>query len=340
MRVNIWLALLGLSIGAVGLGMPPAPSGRMMKLYVTNSAGDDITVIDLNAMRVVGDIRVGAHVHGAAVQADGRRLFTTIESEHTLKIIDTATDKILDVITLTGMPNQCAVTPSGRFVGIAIRGGDGVDIVDTAQKKVVRTLPVRLPHNCYNAVNDDHLFVTSMGDSKVNIIDLKTLDYIAEIPVGGVPRPIAVTRDERTMYVALSDLHGFVIIDIPQKMIVRKVEFPSPPPGAEPLVPHTPTHGLELAPDGGELWITSMVGDCVYVYDLAAGKLVGRIMTGKAPNWLTFSPDGRYCCVSNAGSDDCSIIDTKTRREVARLKVGRMPKRLVVANAPVMTAER
>jgi YVTN family beta-propeller protein len=50
---------------------------------------------------------------------------------------------------------------------------------------------------------------------------------------------------------------------------------------------------------------------------------------------LTFSPDGVYCCVSNAGSDDCSIIDTKTRREVARPKVGKVPKRLVVADAQV-----
>ncbi len=78
-----------------------------------------------------------------------------------------------------------------------------------------------------------------------------------------------------------------------------------------------------------------VVGDGVYVYDVARRKLSDKIATGKAPNWLIFSPDGKYCCVSNAGSDDCSIIDTGSRREVARLKVGNMPKRLVVASAPV-----
>ena len=51
-----------------------------MKLYVTNSLGDDITVTDLATLKPAGDIRVGKDVHGACAPADGRRLFTTIES--------------------------------------------------------------------------------------------------------------------------------------------------------------------------------------------------------------------------------------------------------------------
>ncbi len=326
--------VLAILAGALGFGPARAQIDQRLKLYVTNSEGDDITVIDLGRLKVIGNIKVGDHVHGAAVQADGRRLYTTVESDQTLKVIDTATDRIIDTIKLTQVPNQCAVTPNGRYVGVPIRGGDSVDIVGMTEKKVVKNLPVRVPHNCYNAHNNDHMFVTSMGDHQVNLIDLKTMTYIAHIPVGGVPRPLAVSSDETRMYVALSDLHGFVIVDIPHRRVLEKVELPAAPAGARPLVAYTPTHGLDLTPDGKELWVTSMVGDGVYVYDIATKKLSEKIPTGRAPNWLTFSPDGRYCCVSNAGSDDCSIIDAKTRREVTRLKVGKMPKRLVVANAP------
>ena len=335
MRVCVLRAtVLAILAGALGFGSGRAQTHPGLKLYVTNSEGDDITVIDLGTLKVIGGIKVGDHVHGAAVQADGRRLFTTVESDQTLKVIDTATDRIIDTIKLTQVPNQCAVTPNGRYVGVPIRGGDSVDIVGMAEKKVVKNLPVRVPHNCYNAHNNDHMFVTSMGDHQVNLIDLKTMTYIAQIPVGGVPRPLAVSSDETRMYVALSDLHGFVIVDIPHRKVLEKVELPAALAGARPLVAYTPTHGLDLTPDGKELWVTSMVGDGVYVYDIATKKLSEKIPTGRAPNWLTFSPDGRYCCVSNAGSDDCSIIDTKIRREVIRLKVGKMPKRLVVANAP------
>ena len=43
---------------------------------------------------------------------------------------------------------------------------------------------------------------------------------------------------------------------------------------------------------------------------------------------------GVPCCVSNVLGDDVSIIDAVKRQEVVRIKVGKMPKRLVVASVP------
>jgi YVTN family beta-propeller protein len=326
------LGVLGLALvwaTAAGAGQKAAP-----KLYVTNSAGDNIHVIDLGSFKVIGEIRAGEHPHGAAVSADGRRFFTTVERDQTLHVIDTASDRVIRSIRLSGLPNQCAVTSDGKWVGVPIRGGDSVDLVDVAAGKVVKNLPVKVPHNCYNAQRNDHVWVTSMGDHKVNLIDLKTLTYLAEIPVGGVPRPLVVTRDEKTLYCQLSDLHGFVVADVPGRKVIAKVELPPLPPGVKFPVPNTPSHGLALTPDEKELWATSCGTDTVYVYDTAGKKIVGKVGTGKGPAWLAFSPDGRYCCVSNVLSDDVSIIDAVKRQEVARIKVGKMPKRLVVAGAP------
>jgi len=299
------------------------------KLYVSNSEGDDITVIDLATYRVIDDIRVGEQVHGLCIPSDGRRLFTTIESENSLKVINTTTDKVVDTIALTGRPNQCASTPNGRYVCVPIRNGNSVDIVDTLARKVVKVLPVLQPHNCYDADNDDAMFVSSMGDQEIDMIDLKKMAYAKKIPVGGIPRPYAVSKDGKRLYVALSDFHGFVIASIPDQRIVERVELPPAPPLACRLEPHTPTHGIELSPDGKELWVTSLADSGVYVYDVASNHLSTEIPIGKCPNWITFSRDGRYAAVSNSGSDDSSIIDTRTRREVARVKVGKSPKRLL-----------
>lgn len=322
---SLAIALIALSMAGVSQAAP----NRTMRLYVTNSLGDDITVIDLATFKVVGDIKVGKEVHGICAPADGRQLFTTIESEKKLKVIDTATDKIVATIPLTGRPNQCAATPDGRFVGVPIRDGNSVDIVDMAGKKVVKVLPVKVPHNCYNAGSNNHLFVSSMGGHEINLIDLKKMDYAAHIPVGGIPRPYAVSKDEQRMYVALTDLHGFVIASVPEKKVIGRVDLPPAPPSNCVLEPRTPTHGLELSPDGRELWATSLADSGVYVYDIATSKLSKEIHTGACPNWITFSPDGRYCAVSNSGSDDCSIIDTRSRHETARIKVGKGPKRLL-----------
>jgi YVTN family beta-propeller protein len=100
------------------------------------------------------------------------------------------------------------------------------------------------------------------------------------------------------------------------------------------LEPHTPTHGLELSPDSQELWVTSLADNGVYVYDISSKTISREIPTGGCPNWIAFSPEGRYAAVSNSSSDDCSIIDTRTRSEVARVKVGKGPKRLLVVRVP------
>jgi YVTN family beta-propeller protein len=332
----MWLRVrwLTMSITALTAAAASSSTDRITQLYVTNSLGDNITVIDLKTFKVVRDIKVGEHVHGLCAPADGRRLFTTIEAEDKLKVIDTATGSVVDAISLTGRPNQCAATPDGRFVGVPIRDRDSVDIVDTTLRRVVKTLPVKMPHNCYNAGNNEDMFVSSMGDREINRIDLKRMDYVEKIPVGGIPRPYAVSRDEKVLYAALTDLHGFVIASIPKQKVIGRVELPAAPPLRCALEPHTPTHGLELSPDGKELWVTSLADAGVYVYEVETKKLSQEIPTGKCPNWVAFSPDGKYCFVSNSGSDDCSIIDSQTRQEVARIRVGRGPKRLLAVSVP------
>ena len=336
MRTFTVIIVLGFLV-CFAMGAPAASTlnGHRMLLYVDNSLGDDISVVDLATFQVVDTIAVGKQPHGLCAPADGRRLFITIESEKNLKTIDTLSGKIVDTVRVSGRPNECAATPDGRYVGVPIRDGNAVDIVDTQSNKVIRTLPIKVPHNCFNTGSDSDMFVSSMGSNEIDRIDLKTMAYSAKIPVGGIPRPYAVSADEKRLYTALTNLHGFAIVDIPSRKVLERVELPSAPPLNCPLEINTPTHGLALTPDGTELWVTSLADGGVYVYDLRSRKTSPLIHVGKCPNWIAFSPDGKYCVVSNSDSDDCSIIDAHTQREAARVKVGKGPKRVLVVGVPV-----
>src|SRR5215475_13146733 len=308
-------------------------SAQNFRLYVDNSEGDDVSVIDLKTLNTVDDIHLADKVHGLAVRADGRMLFATIESDNTLRVVDTATSKVIATVRLTGRPNQCAVTPDGHYAAVPIRDRNAVDIVDVGQRKVVKTLPVSMPHNAFNAGSNRYLFVSAMGADQINVIDLATLTYSAKVTVGGIPRPYVVTPDSATMYVAVTDLHGFMKVDVASGKIQR-VAMPAEnhTPKQRPFEPsNTLTHGLALSPDGTELWITSLLDNSLYVYDVKANKITARVQVGDGPNWVTFSPDGKFVCVSNTGTNDVSIIDVRTRREVKRVKVGKAPKRIVAA---------
>ena len=312
------------------------------KLYVGNSRGDDISIVDMTSMKVTGTIKAGERVHGVCLQADGKRLFATVETDHTLRIIDTETNQTIGTVKVSGRPNQCAATPDGKYVAVPIRDGDSVDIVDVAQQKIIKNLPIKEPHNALNIGSDRYIYVSSMGSHEIDLIDLEKMDFAAHIPAGGRPRPYAVSSDGKTMYVAVADLHGFVIVDVPSQKVAERVEIPAQHATLRKLqyeTPDTLTHGLALTPDGSELWVSSLLDDAMYIYDIRTKKVTGRVSTGEGPNWIVFTPDGKYACISNTDTDDVSIIDVKTRREVTRVKVGKVPKRLAVAGVALASGK-
>jgi YVTN family beta-propeller protein len=336
-RHNLWGVLWALLISAFAWGVDSSTVPDF-KLYVGNSRGDDISIIDIASLKVTGAIKAGERVHGVCVQADGKRLFTTVESDQTLRIIDTASQQTVATVKVSGRPNQCAATPDGKYVAVPIRDGDRVDIVDVKQQKIVKSLPIKEPHNAVNTGSSRYIYVSSMGSHEIDVIDLAKMDFAAHIPAGGRPRPFTVSSDGKTMYVAVADLHGFVIVDVPEQKVTERVEIPAQHATLRKLryeTPDTLTHGLALSPDGSELWVSSLLDDTMYIYDVKSKKVTGRVSTGTGPNWIVFTPDGKYACISNTDTDDVSIIDAKSRREVARVKVGKVPKRLAVASMPV-----
>lgn len=337
MRSPQIFSVIGLLLASLLVCDAATSAPENLRLYVGNSRGDDISVVDMATFKVIGHIKLGDRIHGVCVQPDGKRLFATVESDQTLRIIDTTTESAIATVKVNGRPNQCAVTPNGRYVAVPIRDGDKVDIVDVAKQEVVKSLPIKEPHNAVSTDNNRYIYVSAMSGHEIDIIDLEKMDYSAHIPVDGRPRPYVASSDGKTMYVAVANLHGFEVVDVPEKKVLDRVEMPAEHPIPHPLKyesADTLTHGLALAPDGRELWVSSLLDNCVYIYDVRARKIVGKVPTGEGPNWLAFTPDGRYLAISNADSDDVSIIDAKNRREVTRVKVGKVPKRLAVAIAP------
>jgi YVTN family beta-propeller protein len=76
-------------------------SDRKVRIIQTNSAGDNIHVIDPETNKVVGVI-TGIEVnHGAAVAPDGSRIYVSDEAESTLDVVDAKTLKVTNRIPLS-----------------------------------------------------------------------------------------------------------------------------------------------------------------------------------------------------------------------------------------------
>ncbi|HKU64727.1 MAG TPA: hypothetical protein VJQ06_06700 [Rhizomicrobium sp.] len=322
---------------AASFGIGEADAATRSILYVGNSQGDDITIIDLATQKVISTLKVGALVHGICAQGDGRKAFVTIESNNTLQVLDTKTNTIAETIQLPGRPNECAVTADGHYVVVPLLApANSAVIIDLTSKKIVKTLALRHPHNCFTPEGGSNTIVycEERDASRINRIDLTKMEYTDYVKVAGDPRPFIVTADEKTLYTALSGLHGMATIDLVNKTM-SQIALPTMPwmnCRVEP--PNTPVHGITLTPDGKKIWITSVSDASVYVYDVASKKLGKKMAVGECPNWISMSHDGKYAAVSNADTDDTSIMDIKGEKEIARIKVGKAPKRLKVIEVP------
>jgi YVTN family beta-propeller protein len=312
------------------------------KLYVDNTAGDSVSVIDLGTRRVIHEIHVGRHPHGLGVSPDRRRLYVSVEDTHVVAVIDTATDQVIRTISTTGRPNQLAVTPNGRFVYVAIADRDVADVIDAQAGRVVQSVEIgRFPHNCYCPPGAKHVFVTSVNDRRVREFDFSHGHRLVQtVTFDGNVRPLCVTRDEKRLFVALEGLHGFAWADLTTGREVEQVARPLPPPERRSKFAYMNTHGLELTPDNRELWVTSFIGNGLMVFDITGSQpvYVTTVDVGDAPNWLTFSPDGRFAYSANAGSNSISIVDVAARKAVAEVKVGAVPKRLLEVWVPAEAA--
>jgi len=321
---------------------PLSLNAATVRIIQTNSAGDNVHLIDPATNRVVGEISGIEVNHGAAAAPDGRHLYISDEAEHTLDVVDVATLKVTKRIALSGRPNNISISKDGRRVYVAIVSGSGaVDVIDTASLARAKTIPTKGGiHNTFVTPDGRFIVAGSIVGKSMTVIDQKTEEPAWSLDFDNGVRPIAFEKsaDGSTarLFVQISDLNGFAIVDFATHKETGRIHLPDVPKAEQQTegLQGSPSHGIGVTPDGKQLWVNSKLNTAVYVYSLPDLKLLGGIKVGDDPDWLTFTPDGKSVYVANAGSNSVSVIDVATRKEVTRIPVGQVPKRNITAVLP------
>ncbi len=315
----------------------PAAQNPAQKLYVANSAGNDIHVIDAATYKVIKSVEVGPQPHGLAATKNGDLMFITIENsdgeEGELLWFDTATDTVTKRMKIGPRPNQLACTPDGKLVYIPIDDASWW-VVDTAKAAVIKKIPTGgRPHNTLCTADGKTMYLGPKGSYHVLIADATDHKLIGEIPTSDAPRPITLSNDEKYLYANVDTLIGFEIADIAKRKVIHRVEAEVP---AELLRKASRSHGIGIRPDGKELWMCDVYHDRTYVFDMATmpPKQTKTITMKGGGYWMSFSPDGKHCCISERIGESVAIFDTASKEVVARIPVGKAPKRVLYVSLP------
>src|SRR5437764_6441315 len=169
--------LAGLAV-AVAIALGSAAPGAQKKagkvrILQTNSAGDNVHLIDPDTNKVVGVIEGIEVNHGVGGAPDGSRIYISDEAQSTLDVVDSTSLKVVKRIPLSGHPNNIAVGKDGRRVYVAIiEAPGGVDVIDTATMKDVKTIRTKGSiHNPYVTPDGKWVIAGSIVAKAVNLID-------------------------------------------------------------------------------------------------------------------------------------------------------------------------
>src|SRR5258708_5287434 len=142
---------LGTSAFLLVTGIAPPASRSTARIYVTNSAGDNVDVVDPATNKVVQVIKGIEAPHGINFSPDGSRVYVSNEADSTLDVVDRKSGKVIVKVALSGHPNNIAVTEDGGRVVVGIAEDPGaLDIIDTKALARTKSVPVRgRLHNVY-----------------------------------------------------------------------------------------------------------------------------------------------------------------------------------------------
>ena len=306
-----------------------------VRIVQTNSAGDNVHIIDPITNTIVGEVTGIERAHGAQASPDGRWLYVSNEADNTVDVVDVKMLKVTKQIALSGRPNNLAITPDGRKVYVAIAQAPGaVEVIDTASQENVATVSVHGGvHNTYVTPDGKYAVAGMIGARNMTVIDTKTdmPVWTTYFDLGIRPMAFEANSDGSTkrVFTQLSNFNGFAALDFQTRKEVARIEYPELQPDRRtPGHGGNTAHGIGVTPDNQYLVANSSLNSSVYVYSLPGLELVGGVEVGHSPNWVTMTPDSRFAYVSLSGSNSVAVLDIAAVKMVTEIKTGgQVPKR-------------
>jgi len=352
--VNIYAAT-----GANALS-PVARKARPL-VYVPNSKGGSVTVIDPTTYTVLRTFRTGKVPQHVVPSYDMTHLWVANNASNSLTPIDPATGADGPRVTVDD-PYNLYFTPDGKYALVLAEKLHRVDFRDPNDFHLEQSLKV----DCRGI---DHLEFTADGRYaiatceysgqlvKIDLAQRSVVGYLMLDPgrwseikstvsdfvhrrkhhvleVPSMPQDIRSSADGRVFYVADMQAGGVYLVD-PDAF--ERTDF---------IPTGIGTHGIYPSRDGKLLYVTNrgwttIAGGrhgpgTVSVVDPEAQRVVATwpIPGGGSPDMGNVTADGRELWVSGRYDDEVYVFDTKTGQLTHRIPVGREPHGLCVWPQP------
>jgi YVTN family beta-propeller protein len=310
-------------------------------LYVPDSAGSRVTVIDQRTRRVVRVIPAGYLSQHVVPSYDLRTLITNSSYADRLVEIDPRTARRTRSVPMP-RPYNLYFTPDGRTAVVMIEEHNTIRFADPHTFHAIKDLtsPSCLGPNHADFSANGRFFVVScefsgellkvstLGRRVIGVLHLDphpTARAAAPMTMGrSVPQDVRISPDGTTFYVADMGTNELRLINARTFRQSGTVGLPSMP------------HGLYPSRDGTQLYISDRGAGKVSVLDLSTNRIVDTwtIPGGGSPDMGGVSADGTMLWLSGRNDGVVYGFNTRTGKLAAKIPVGGSPHGIAVWPQP------
>ncbi len=254
------------------------------------------------------------------------------KAENSLALVDPAAMRVVARVATGEGPHEVVTSSDGRTAYVSNYGaekpGNSLSIIDLASRKETRRVdlgPLLRPHG--RVEREGKIYFTAEVSRVVARYDpaADRVDWI--VGTGqNVCHMLVHHPTRRVIYTAniLSDTVSVLELDTPQQ--------PGPPPRMTHVAVGKQPEGMDISPDGRELWVAHRADGGVSVIDTETNKVKETFKAGGTPIRVKFTRDGKYVLISSPTTGELVVFDAATRKELKRFPVGEAAVGIVVSS--------
>ena len=257
----------------------------------------------------------GAHASYAQTSEHGP-LLVLLRDASALAFVDPDTRTVQGQVATGRDPHEVTASPDGRYAFVASMV-DGISVIDIpAQQEIRRIDPGQdsQPHDVVFA--DGKLYFTIEGYKSIGRYDpnTDTIDWTLGIGQDGT-HMLVLDEDTNTAFLPNTRSNTITVVEGIMNGPAESTLTVIPVPGDLP-------EGLDLSPDGRELWTATRNDGDVSIIDVTTKDVVQTLRLGmQDANRLKFTPDGKVLIIDGEAAE-LVVLDAESREEITRISVG------------------
>jgi YVTN family beta-propeller protein len=259
-------SILRVSVGAGPVALAVNPSSN--RIYVANSAGGSVSVLDGVKDTVLATLDVGANPYVVAADQITDKIYVSNTFSDLITIIDGSTNSI----TKLKAGSADAIVIDERLGKVFLLGYETPDLTLLDNKPAIRgKLKVGM-HLWAIAVNEtaQTLYITRSGNSELAVVD-EISGSVSAIPTGKTPCAVELNRVTNIIYVVNHTGDSVTAIDAAKHAVIATIK-----------VGHRP-QGIAIDSVRNRIYIANRNDDSISVIDGAQNVVVQTLRTGKNP---------------------------------------------------------